>query len=330
MDGRKWKHGVTSSRKGFQGKRKVYSCKGSFVCLMDECPYKKQFGKQNSLQFFNCDGIMTCRSCNRKGQYIPCPARKVTEVPNNSNLATIYHVGKHTCSPVPKPKRAAHADIEEIFKTNHNIKPSAVPTTKLTSMIREGKSWQEIDDQAEGMLDRNKIKNIKAKVVSTLHPHGHNFDAVAEIKKKTDEKDKYLIWKINNRNFGNGQGSYVFKMSKEKVEMCVQMDTDSSDHPLAKEFCFFDAVHSRCQGFKTLTLWVWHPTMNELVNLATMECESETSEVIQLFWNNVNEVGHEIFINFSVYSFIYSFTLLLFIHSYIYSFCLIYIHLFIC
>lgn len=84
---------------------------------------------------------------------------------------------------------------------------------------------------------------------------------------------------------------YVFKMSNEKAEICVQMDVQNSEHPLSKEYCFLDAVHSRCQGFKTLTLWVWHPTLNELINLATMECEAETSESIQIFWTNVNEVS---------------------------------------
>lgn len=292
QDGRRWKPWVTSSRKGCAGKRNVQSCKGSYICSWDDCCYKKEFAKPNSVQFFNANGKMHCRSCNRKGVYVPCPARKISEFPNNSYVATIYHIGNHTCTAVPKPKINAHHDIEEMFKADQKMKPSAVPTAKLTSMIREGKSWKEIEESAEGMLDKNKIKNIKAKVVNSMHLNGHNFDAVAEIKKKTDEKDRYLIWKINNRHFNcNGQGSYVFKMSNEKTEICVQMDVQNSEHPLSKEYCFLDAVHSRCQGFKTLTLWVWHPTLNELINLATMECEAETSESIQIFWTNVNEVS---------------------------------------
>ncbi|CAH3165209.1 unnamed protein product [Porites lobata] len=179
------------------------------------------------------------------------------------------------------------------------VKPSAVPTAKLTNMIREGRPWSEVEDVAEAMLDKKKVQNIKSKVANSMHPHGHNFDAVAEIKKKTDEKDQYLVWKINNRHFNNGQQSLVFKTSREKAEICVQMDKDQSEHPLSKEFCFLDAVHSRCQGFKTLTLWVWHPTLNELVNLATMECEAESSLVIQTFWNNLNEVTLILFFYFT-------------------------------
>ncbi|KAL9963788.1 hypothetical protein ACROYT_G027330 [Oculina patagonica] len=289
-DGRSWKPWVTSSRKGFRGKRNVQSCKGSYLCKNNRCPYEKQFGKANNVQFVKAGGKYRCRSCNGKGEYISCPARKVSEYPQDSAFATIYHLGTHTCTAKRKPKLYATSDIEQFFKTHSMVKPSAVPTAKLTTMIREGKTWSEVEDVAEAMLDKNKVKNIKAKVVNSMHPHGHNFDAVAEIKKKTDEKDPYLIWKINNLHFNNGLGSLVFKMSKEKAEMCVQMDKDQSEHPLSKEFCFLDAVHSRCQGFKTLTLWVWHPTLNELVNLATMECEAESSLVIQSFWNNVNEV----------------------------------------
>ena len=170
------------------------------------------------------------------------------------------------------------------------VKPSAVLTAKLTTMIREGRTWSDVENAAEAMLDKSKVKNTKAKVVNSMHVYGHNFDAVVKIKKKTDEKDRYLIWKINNRHFNNGNGSFVFKMSKEKAEICVQMDRHQSQHPLSKEFCFLDSVHSRCQGYKTLTLWVWHPTLNELVNLATMECETESSATIQTFWNNLNEV----------------------------------------
>lgn len=289
-DGRCWKPWVTSSRKGFLGKRNVQSCKGSYLCKNKNCPYRKQFGKANNVQFVKARGKYRCRSCSCKGEYISCPARKVSEYPQGSAIATIYHIGTHTCTAIRKPELHAERDIEQFFKMHSKVKPSAVPTAQLTTMIREGKTWSEVEEVAEAMLDKNKVKNIKAKVVNSMHPHGHNFDAVAEIKKKTDEKDPYLIWKINNRHFNNGQGSLVFKMSKEKAEMCIQMDKEQSDHPLSKEFCFLDAVHSRCQGYKTLTLWVWHPALNELVNLATMECEEESSLIIQSFWNNLNEV----------------------------------------
>lgn len=41
-----------------------------------------------------------------------------------------------------------------------------------------------VENAAEAMLDKNKVKNTKAKVVNSMHAYGHNFDAVVEIKKK--------------------------------------------------------------------------------------------------------------------------------------------------
>ena len=288
-DGRPWKPCVTSSQKGFSGKRNVQSSGGSYLRPNKDCPYEKQFGKPNSVQFITSGGKTRCRSCKCKGKFIPCCARKISEYPQDSNYAAIYHIGKHTCTAICKPSLNMQRDLEEFFKTHSMVKPSTVPTAKLTTMIREGRRCSDVENAAEAMLCTNKVKNTKAKVVNSIHAYGHNFHAVVEVKKKTDDKDRYLIWKINNRHFNNGNGSFVFKMSKEKAEICVQMDRHQSQHPLSKEFCFLDAVHSKCQGYKRLTLWVWHPTLNELANLATMECET-SSAIIQTFWNNLKEV----------------------------------------
>lgn len=92
-----------------------------------------------------------------------------------------------------------------------------------------------------------------------------------------------------------GKVATSLRQVEKKIEICVQMGKDKSHHLLSQEFYFLDAVHSRCQGFKTLTLWVWHPTLNELVNLATMECETESTKVIQLFWTYLNEVKEKTF-----------------------------------
>ncbi|CAH3039627.1 unnamed protein product [Porites lobata] len=45
-DGRPWKPWVTSSRKGFRGKRNVQSCRGSYLCTNKNCPYKNNLEEQ--------------------------------------------------------------------------------------------------------------------------------------------------------------------------------------------------------------------------------------------------------------------------------------------
>ena len=93
---------------------------------------------------------------------------------------------------------------------------------------------------------------------------------------------------MNSRSM-NGQTSYVFKMA----ECALQMDKES-DSPLAQEFCYFDAMHSRCRGFKTITLWVLHPLMRRMLKKACMEVEKKSTENLVLFWKTLNEMLSEV------------------------------------
>ena len=48
--------------------------------------------------------------------------------------------------------------------------------------------------------------------------------------------------------------------------------------------------HSRCAGYKTLALFVYHTAMHHILRLATMEVKSESS----IFWELFNEILSEI------------------------------------
>ena len=50
-----------------------------------------------------------------------------------------------------------------------------------------------------------------------------------------------------------------------------------------------DAMHNRVNGYKTLTLWMYHLGMQWVLNLAIMECEMENTEMISLFLQKFNE-----------------------------------------
>jgi hypothetical protein len=71
------------------------------------------------------------------------------------------------------------------------------------------------------------------------------------------------------------------------------MDRES-EHPLSKEFCFFDGKVKRCKGFVTLTASVYHPVLRKLIPLAIMECHGENSSNITLFWKTFNSVLKEV------------------------------------
>ena len=97
---------------------------------------------------------------------------------------------------------------------------------------------------------------------------GHSFDALAKIKEATDKYDPYLLWKVKD---GRLDGStIVFRTSKEKLEIAVQMQL-GSQHSLEEEDCFLDAEHDRVKGMKTINLSVLHPTIKEIVTIASME-----------------------------------------------------------
>ena len=58
-----------------------------------------------------------------------------------------------------------------------------------------------------------------------------------------DNRDKYLIYKINNSQF-NGHSDYVFKSSAPMAHLAIDMDQDSLEHPLQGKEAYFDGCHS--------------------------------------------------------------------------------------
>ena len=96
--------------------------------------------------------------------------------------------------------------------------------------------------------------------------------------------------------------SYVFKSSRRMANLMLNMDQNNKfKNPLTSEPCYFDGMHKRCAGWKTLTLWVHHPSPRKLMRLATMEVQGETTESTALFWQNINSMLREVKGDDSVY-----------------------------
>ena len=73
------------------------------------------------------------------------------------------------------------------------------------------------------------------------------------------------------------------------------MDSDEhAPNSLSAEYAYFDDMHSQVRGYKTLTLWVYHPGMCKVVLLAVMETESENTDMITLFFNLFNQCLQEL------------------------------------
>ena len=72
--------------------------------------------------------------------------------------------------------------------------------------------------------------------------------------------------------------------------MALDMDGDGEPNLLQMENAYFDATHTHVYGFKSLGLWLIHPTMKKILCLASMEIRSEHHEEIGLFFILFNEI----------------------------------------
>ena len=118
---------------------------------------------------------------------------------------------------------------------------------------------------------------------------------MAELKAITDTSDKHLIYKIYNSNMTGQGNSYVFKLSKKMAQLAINMDQKQlTKCPLMEEPAYFDGMHKHCQGWKTLTLWLYHPASCHLYKIAMMEVKAEDSVNCAKFRKVFNEMLQEL------------------------------------
>ena len=174
----------------------------------------------------------------------------------------------------------------------------------MQKQLRDGEmDMDKIIDIGARLTDKTRIQNIRKRMEREMRSERHSISAVAELKAITDTSDEYLIYKIHDENM-TGQGkSYVFKSLRKKANLMRNMDQSNElNSPIMQEPCYFDGMHKRCQGWKTLTLWVFHPSSRRLMRLCTMEIKGETADSITIFWTTLNEMltevaGRETFFN---------------------------------
>ena len=290
----------SSSRKGFRGVRRVGKCRGSFQCNNDNCPLYLESSKRNQHQFTTIARDKFCYSCNCLVDRIPCGALKLIEFNMQNRLLEVYHFGNHTC----KVKPDIHANDQEI---EHNIRkygatvgPKKLAQIRMTEELKKQMDTGEFDmDEIVGiaakMSDKKRIHNIRQKLHHELKSEKHSMSAFAELKVSTDTADNFLIYKIYDNNMTGTGISYIFKSLRRMAKLMLSMDQDNQlDNPLKHEPCYFDGMHKRCQNWKTLTLWVYHPSSRKLMRLATCEVKGETSQSCALFWKCLNSMLQDV------------------------------------
>ena len=121
----------------------------------------------------------------------------------------------------------------------------------------------------------------------------NSFDALAVVKRSTDKKDPYYIYKIRNGLMSN-ETDYVFKSLRVAAWLALDMDIDGCQNPMQQENTYFDTGHPREHGFLTICLWVVHPALAKIVNLASMEIRSKSTDDVATFFTLFNLVLHEV------------------------------------
>ena len=290
----------SSSRKGFQGVRRVGKCRGSFTCQNDGCPIYKDTQKRNKHQFTTIGKNKFCYSCNCLANREACGALKLIEFNMQSRLLEVYHQGQHICQCKPNVEANDILIEENIKKFGADVGPKQLAQMKMTEVLKKQMDsgdfdMDEIVDIAAKMTDKARIRRIRQKLHHELKSEKHSISAVAELKVCTDTSDNFLIYKIYDHNMSGTGISHIFKSSRRMAHLLLNMDQDSElDNPLKHEPCYFDGMHKRCQNWKTLTLWVYHPSSRKLMRLATCEVKGETSQSCAIFWKCLNSMLQDV------------------------------------
>ena len=214
----------------------------------------------------------------------------MTEYSRDSESLIIYHIGAHKCPLKPDTnkysKQVRDAALGNSSLGAYDIQQAEVGQAVANSDIREAQR------RAMWLLYTN-IRSEKAKVACERNLDKHSLEAVGILKHAMDKEDKYLIYKINNSQF-NGKPDYIFITSAPMAQLAIDMDQDGPEHPLKDEEAYFDGCHSWCVGYKTLALFVYHPAMQHILKLATMEVKNESKHEITVFWELFNEILSDI------------------------------------
>ena len=286
---RRWFYLRTSSKTGLNGIRKVGTCKGSWQCTNTSCSFLRTEKKPNTWHFDYRGGSRACYSCGTYAQQLPCGARKLVQMAYGSEYAEVYHIGKHNCTLQPE----LVSDID--YTTRWVQRYPGISHKELKSAVIQHLLDTGNPEEAEKAAYRittqayRKVKRDLAVDTPEQHVETQSLEAVAELKKGSDQLDPLHIYKINSKAMNN-QPDYVMKSSSKILKVALMMDQDAEDNPLQKEDAYFDGCHSRCTGFISLGLWVQHPSMRRVLRLASMEVRSEATEDIAIFFKLFNEM----------------------------------------
>ena len=115
---------------------------------------------------------------------------------SSDKMATIYHIGDHTCSPRDIHKRTPDV-VKSALSVSSAIKPSEIQSMAILSDLKSRKDWKVVEKTAKKVASVKTISNEKTKQKSKIQPNGEGFAAVSELKSYTNLQDPLLIYAVN-------------------------------------------------------------------------------------------------------------------------------------
>ena len=295
-DGRWWVVN-TSSRKGFNGFRRTGYCKGSLVCENVNCSKLLSEGVVNTNEFLHEKGLYTCKSCGCFAVQKACGCLRTLEYDKDTGCLTYMHQGTHCCTLKPDTYRKINyiRDLPinaDLRGTNTEVKYDLIMYYLANDQIAKAFEVCTLLDD-DSLLEKIRYSQKRPNMGPKPKNDVQAFTNIGKLRQQTEKIDEYLIYSVNCREM-SGKPSHCFKTSKHGLELAMRMDErqrriNGKKSSLSLETAFFDGMHSRCKGYKTLTMWVHHPGMRRMRLLAAMECEREDKYNISLFFQLFNQ-----------------------------------------
>ena len=167
--------------------------------------------------------------------------------------ATVYHLGNHAYWKWPDTECTQQIRRLKARDSTKMGSAKSMDIEEIAAHIVVG-DIEVADEEADYWSDLTTSKCYHNEVNPTYGHDVNSFDAVGIMKQKTDKRDTYHIYCINNGNLNNSS-DYVFKASRRMVQLAISMDVDSDEkNILQEENAYFDTMHMRIHGFKSLSL----------------------------------------------------------------------------
>ena len=164
--------------------------------------------------------------------------------------------------------------------------------TELLSACRDGRSWKYPDSQTKWKgYDSVRYKNCNGclkcpNIMSCWFYKNYGYTNKLKFDKVyTDTEDKFYVYDVDEND------QIVFKTSRKMLEIAREMNSPGNE--LSKEFCFFDVKVKRTSNFTTLTASLYYPMLGMQLPFAIMECVSEDTANVELFWRLFNRAYRE-------------------------------------